>query len=229
MDFRWNSSSRRPEPRHYIRSMSLPLVVASAIAGPIVGANVWRLGPREDRRFRSRSGYSATAVTTGLFIGMALATDNWALVLAGWILVTGLVSASWIDLLTHRLPRQVSYSILGAGLPFLIVAAFLEDEPRRILWAILGVFMATAIMAVLYLIGRGALGAGDVRLAPTLGLFLGWHGPRAVFYGVFLGFVLTTIVSIVLLALRRLDRKDEIPMGPFLMIGTLIMFIGAAV
>ncbi|MFM8381386.1 MAG: prepilin peptidase [Actinomycetota bacterium] len=209
--------------------MFLPLVVASAIAGPIVGANVWRIGPREGRRFRTRTGYTAMIVTAGLFIGMALVTDNWALVISGWILIAGLVSASWIDLLTHRLPRQVSYSILGAGLPFLVVAALLDDETGRIAWVGLGLLMATAIMAILYLIGRGALGAGDVRLAPTLGAFLGWYGPGAVFYGIFLGFVLTTIVSIVLLALRRLDRKDEIPMGPFLMIGTLIMFIGAAV
>lgn len=209
--------------------MSLPLVVASAIAGPLVGANVWRIGPREGRRFRSLAGYTATIVTFGLFVGMASVTDNWALVIAGWILSSGLVSASWIDLLTHRLPRQVSYSILGAGLPFLIMAAVLEDESERIVWVFLGLLMATAIMAVLYLIGRGALGAGDVRLAPTLGAFLGLHGPRAVFYGIFLGFVLATVVSIVLLALKRLDRKDEVPMGPFLMIGTLIMFIGAAV
>ena len=209
--------------------MSLPLVVAASIAGPIVGANLWRIGPREGRQFRTRTGYTATIIALGLFVGMALVTDNWALVIAGWILIAGLVSASWIDLLTHRLPRQVSYSTLGAGLPFLIVAAVLEDESGRIVWVFLGLFMATAIMAILYLIGRGALGAGDVRLAPTLGAFLGWYGPRAVFYGVFLGFVAATFVSIVLLALKRLDRKDEVPMGPFLMVGTLIMFIGAAV
>lgn len=209
--------------------MSLPLVVASVIAGPIVGANVWRIGPREARQFRTRTGYTAMIITAGLFIGMALVTDNWALVIAGWILIAGLVSASWIDLLTHRLPRQVSYSILGAGVPFLVVAALLDDESGRIVWTGLGILMATAIMALLYLIGRGALGAGDVRLAPTLGAFLGWYGPRAVFYGVFLGFVTATVVSIVLLASRRLGRKDEIPMGPFLMVGTLIMFIGAAI
>lgn len=209
--------------------MSLPLVVAASIAGPIVGANVWRIGPREGRRFRSRAGFAASIITLGLFVGMASVSDNWALVIAGWILISGLVSASWIDLLTHRLPRQVSYSVLGAGLPFLIMAAVLDDEPGRIVWVFLGLLMATAIMAILYLIGRGALGAGDVRLAPTLGAFLGWYGPRAVFYGVFLGFVVATIVSILLLAARRLERTDEIPMGPFLMVGTLIMFIGAAI
>lgn len=209
--------------------MSLPLVVAASIAGPIVGANVWRIGPREGRRFRSRAGFAASIITLGLFVGMASVSDNWALVIAGWILTSGLVSASWIDLLTHRLPRQVSYSVLGAGLPFLIMAAVLDDEPGRIVWVFLGLLMATAIMAILYLIGRGALGAGDVRLAPTLGAFLGWYGPRAVFYGVFLGFVVATIVSILLLAARRLERTDEIPMGPFLMVGTLIMFIGAAI
>jgi len=161
-----------------------------------------------------------------LYITMALVTDNWALMIAGWILIAGLVSASWIDLLTHRLPRRISYSILFTGLPFLIVAAFIDDSPRRIGLAFGGLVMATAIVGALYVIGRGALGGGDVRLAPALGLYLGWHGLRAVYYGVFLGFILAAVASLGMLLLRRLGRKDEIPMGPFLATGTLAVFIG---
>lgn len=202
-------------------------VVVSVVAGLVAGANVWRIGPGENRRFRTRLGYSALILTTGLYVWMASVTDNLALIIAGWILIAGLVSAAWIDLLTHRLPRQVSYSILAVGLPFLVVAGLVEDEPRRIGLALVGLLLATVIMGILYLVGRGALGAGDVRLAPTLGLYLGWHGLEEVFYGIFLGFVLAAVVSIVMLVLRRVGRKDEIPMGPFLVIGTLVVFIGA--
>ena len=198
------------------------------IVGLVAGANLWRIGPREDRQLRSPLGYSAVVLTTGLSVVMAVVTENWALLIAGWILIAGLVSASWIDLLTHRLPRQVSYAILAAGLPFLVVAALVEDEPRRIGTAGLGLVLATVIMGALYLIGRGALGAGDVRLAPTLGLFLGWHDLSAVYFGIFLGFILAAVASIGMLIARRLGRKDEIPMGPFLVMGTLAVFLVSA-
>lgn len=208
--------------------MPLAIVIFSAIVGLIAGANIYRLGSNENRRFRSPAGYGALLVTVALYITMALVTDNWALMIAGWILIAGLVSASWIDLLTHRLPRQISYTILFTGLPFLIVAAFIDDSPRRIGLAFAGLVLATAIMGVLYVLGRGALGAGDVRLAPALGLYLGWHELRAVYYGIFLGFILAAVVSLGMLLLRRLGRKDEIPMGPFLVIGTLVVFLAAA-
>lgn len=218
-----------PGEGHYIREVLLVRIVVAVVAGLVAGANVWRIGPREDRHFRTPLGYSALVVTTGLYVWMASVSDDWALIIAGWILIAGLVSAAWIDLLTHRLPRQVSYAILIAGLPFLVVASLVEDEPRRIGLAFLGLLLATVIMGILYLVGRGALGAGDVRLAPTLGLYLGWHGLEEVFYGIFLGFVLAAVVSIGMLILRRVGRKDEIPMGPFLVIGTLVVFIGATV
>ena len=208
--------------------MPVAVVIFSVVAGIIVGTNIWRIGPPADRRFRTPAGYAALVVTVILYITMALVTENWALMLAGWILIAGLVSASWIDLLTHTLPRQLSYAILFLGAPFLIAAALIDDSPRRIGLAFGGLVLATVIVGILYLIGRGALGAGDVRLAPTLGLFLGWHGLRTVYYGIFLGFIAAAVVSLVLILTRRLNRKDEIPMGPFLVAGTLAMFIGTA-
>jgi leader peptidase (prepilin peptidase)/N-methyltransferase len=206
----------------------LAVVIFSAAVGIIVGANIWRLGPPADRRFRTPAGYTALVVTIILYITMALVTENWALMVAGWILIAGLVSASWIDLLTHTLPRQLSYAILFLGVPFITVAALLDDSPRRIGLAFGGLIMATVIVGVLYLIGRGALGAGDVRLAPTLGLYLGWHGLRAVYYGIFLGFILAAVVSLLLIVTRKFTRHDEIPMGPFLVAGTLAIFFAAA-
>lgn len=208
--------------------MAVIEVVASIVAGSIAGANVWRIGPREERTFRSPAGYAALVITMAMYIAMALVSSNWALIMAGWVLIAGLVSAAWIDLLTHRLPRQVSYLTLFAGAPFLVGAAFVDDDPGRLLQCLLGLLLATGIIGVLYLIGRGALGAGDVRLAPTLGLYLGWHGLEAVYYGIFLGFIVAAVVSLALIVTRRLTRKDEIPMGPFLVAGTLAVFISSA-
>lgn len=207
--------------------MPVAVVLLSAAVGCLAGINIWRIGPRAERVFRTPTGYVALIVTIILYITMALVTENWALIIAGWILIAGLVSASWIDLLTHTLPRQLSYAILLLGMPFLIAAALIDDSPRRIGLAFGGLILATVIVGILYLIGRGALGAGDVRLAPTLGLYLGWHGLQAVYYGIFLGFILAAVISLVLIVTKKLGRKDDIPMGPFLVAGSLMVFIGA--
>ncbi|MBV8388135.1 MAG: prepilin peptidase, partial [Acidimicrobiia bacterium] len=72
------------------------------------------------------------------------------------------------------------------------------------------------------LISPRGMGFGDVRLSFLLGLFLGWLDLRHVFLGVFVGFLLGSIVGLVLMALRRRGRRDHIPFGPFLAAGAVI-------
>lgn len=69
--------------------------------------------------------------------------------------------------------------------------------------------------------GRG-FGFGDVKLAPSLGLILGW--PRVI-VGVFLAFVIGAVVSILLIALRKKKFKQTIAFGPFLVLGTVIALV----
>jgi leader peptidase (prepilin peptidase)/N-methyltransferase len=74
---------------------------------------------------------------------------------------------------------------------------------------------------VLHLVNPGGMGFGDVKLAPTLGLALGWYGWSAVVAGTLVGFGLGAGVGLVLLAMRRVDRRTPIPFGPFMLLGAL--------
>jgi prepilin signal peptidase PulO-like enzyme (type II secretory pathway) len=69
--------------------------------------------------------------------------------------------------------------------------------------------------------GRG-FGFGDVKLAPSLGLILGW--PRVI-PGVFLAFVIGAVVSIILIVFGKKKFKQTIAFGPFLVVGTVIALI----
>ncbi len=81
----------------------------------------------------------------------------------------------------------------------------------------------TMFFAVLYWgTGKKGFGLGDVKLAPSLGLLLGW--PQMV-VGIFLSFVFGAIVSLFLLALGKKKMKQTIPFGPFLVIGTVISLL----
>lgn len=141
------------------------------------------------------------------------------------VLMAGLVSLSWIDLHTKRLPREISYTTAAIGLPVLALAAALDDEWRRIPAMAIGAGISFGLMFVIYLGSRGGLGDGDVRLSPVLGAFLGWLNPGLAAVGLFFGFAVGAMVSVVLLILRRAGRRTAVPFGPFLALGTVLALL----
>jgi leader peptidase (prepilin peptidase)/N-methyltransferase len=85
----------------------------------------------------------------------------------------------------------------------------------------LGVCALLTLYFLLHLINPAGMGFGDVKLAPALGMALGWYGWGAVLAGTFAGFALGAVAGLTLLALRRADRKTAIPFGPFMLLGAL--------
>ena len=139
-----------------------------------------------------------------------------ALALAGAPLVV-------IDYELHRLPDRL---VLAAGLlggVLLVVAAAVQGQWSPLLR---GVEAGAAVFAVLFalaFISPSGFGLGDVKLGGVIGLFLGWFGWRYVFYGVFAGFLLGSVVGIALLLARRGTRKTAIAFGPMLLAGPLLV------
>jgi len=84
-------------------------------------------------------------------------------------------------------------------------------------------------MWILYAVSRGGMGDGDVRLSPLLGAYLGWLGLPYVPIGLFLGFLLGSVVGVGAMVIGRAGRKTALPFGPFLAAGTLLtVFVGRA-
>jgi leader peptidase (prepilin peptidase)/N-methyltransferase len=138
------------------------------------------------------------------------------------ILGAALVALVWIDLHEFRLPREITYTAFVLSLIVLVVAALVDDEPRKIYEALLGAGIALAIMGVIYLASRGGMGDGDVRLAPLLGLHLGYIEPGIVPIGLFLGFAIGAVVGVVMMTVGKAGRKTALPFGPFLAAGTVL-------
>jgi leader peptidase (prepilin peptidase) / N-methyltransferase len=168
--------------------------------------------------------------TAGLFVAMAAKFGATWDTVAFCVLSAGLVALSWIDLRTRRLPREITYVTAALGAPLLVIAALVGDEPRRVITMVAGAAIALAFMALLYVLSRGGLGDGDVRLSPLLGAYLGWLGLPYVPVGLFLGFLFGSVVGLAAMAVGRAGRKTAIPFGPFLAAGTIVaVFIGRAV
>jgi prepilin signal peptidase PulO-like enzyme (type II secretory pathway) len=79
---------------------------------------------------------------------------------------------------------------------------------------------------LLALLRPGQLGGGDIKLAGLIGLGLGWP---TVIAGAVLAFVLTAVVSLALLAARRIGLHDAICFGPFMLGGALLAILASGI
>lgn len=137
-------------------------------------------------------------------------------------LVTSLVILSAIDLEHHRLPdRLLLPAGIAAGILFLVAAASSGG------WSDLGRAGLGALAYFLPMLGIGVIapagmGGGDIKLSAYLGLHLGWLGLLSVLVGALAGFLAGGVAGVALLVSRRKGRKDPIPFGPFMAVGTLI-------
>jgi leader peptidase (prepilin peptidase)/N-methyltransferase len=165
--------------------------------------------------------------TASLFVAMAVEFGlSWELA-AYCVLSAGLVALSVIDLETQRLPREITYVTMAIGAPLLVVAALVAHEPERIWMAALGAVIYVALLGLIYLVSRGGMGDGDVRLSPLLGMYLGWSNPGLVPISLFLASIAGSVVGIAMMLLGRGGRQSAIPFGPFLAAGTIAtIFVG---
>lgn len=90
--------------------------------------------------------------------------------------------------------------------------------------SLMGMLMGFLVFGLCYLVSRGGMGAGDVKLVTVLGFYLG----GAVIMPVMILVVLSSaIYSIVNLARKKTNLKAEIPFAPFVLIGTILaMMLG---
>ncbi|MGW0857947.1 prepilin peptidase [Streptomyces sp. NPDC002690] len=161
---------------------------------------------------------AATAVACAL---LAAATGTRP-ELAVWLLlapVAGLLAA--VDHRVHRLPDELTLPLAGAAAVLLGVASLLPEHDGSWTGALLGGAALGCFYLVLYLINPNGMGFGDVKLALSLGVVLGWYGWPVLVAGGFAGFLFGAVYGLGLLVLRRANRRTGIPFGPFMITGAL--------
>jgi leader peptidase (prepilin peptidase) / N-methyltransferase len=128
-----------------------------------------------------------------------------------------------IDHEQHRLPNRLVYPMAAGAVVLLFAAAASRDDWSDLLRAGEAGAAVFAVLYVIMLVSPRSFGYGDARLGGVLGLYLGFDGWAAVYYGILGGFVLGAAVALVLLAARRASRKTAIAFGPMLVLGTLLV------
>ncbi len=97
-----------------------------------------------------------------------------------------------------------------------------EVGPGFVVSSLLGGATGFGLMMLPYLISRGGMGAGDVKLAALIGLVTGFP---LVLVALLVGIVAGGLVAATLLVSRLVRRKDPIPFGPFLAMGAMVSLV----
>jgi leader peptidase (prepilin peptidase) / N-methyltransferase len=183
-------------------------------------------------RIRISPRYPLVELTTGVaFAGvtgwlLAGSLSRWALP-AFLYLAAISIALVLIDLDLHRLPNRIvlpSYPVLAA---LLLLPSVLDRDWRSVLHAAIGAAALWAFYFLLMMINPNGMGYGDVKLAGLLGMFLGWLGWSQLVVGAAAGFLLGGVLSVLLLAFRRVGRKSMIPFGPFMLAGAWLAVFAA--
>ncbi|WP_329382327.1 A24 family peptidase [Streptomyces sp. NBC_01716] len=168
-------------------------------------------------------------VITALVCGALAAATGPRPELAVWLLLAPFaVLLALVDRNVHRLPDQLTLPLALAAAVLLGIAALLPADGGSWPTALLGGLALGACYFVLFLINPNGMGFGDVKLALSLGVVLGWHGWAVLFVGAFAGFLFGSLYGLGLMLLRRANRKSAIPFGPFMITGALLgLVLGA--
>jgi leader peptidase (prepilin peptidase)/N-methyltransferase len=169
------------------------------------------------------------AGTAGLFGALGLRVGaSW--VLPALLLLGGAgLALALIDLEFGRLPFAITVPLLAA-LALLLVPASIADGWSPAGTALLSAVAWIAVYGGIWLVttGRG-MGLGDVVLAPSLGLALGWLGWGPSLVGLLGGFGLGALVGVALIASGRVQRRAQLPFGPYMLGGAALgVFAGPA-
>ena len=141
----------------------------------------------------------------------------------GWELVSALVYLGlfipifFIDLENGIIPDALVFPgmALALGFSFVLGRPLLRDT-------LAGGGVGFGLMLLPYLLSRGGMGFGDVKFAGLMGLV---NGFPLVAVGLLFAFVTGGLLASLLLLFRVKGRKDPVPLGPFLVAGSVFALL----
>lgn len=174
--------------------------------------------------------YVVLEVLTALLFAGAAARLGFNVALPAVLAATAtLVALSAVDLERLLLPKRIVYPGTAVALVLLVLAALVDGAWGRLADAAACGGAWFALFFLINLVSPRALGFGDVRLSPLLGLVLGWLGWRYAVVGFFAANLLGAVVGVVLIAAGRMQRRQPIPYGVFLAAGTVATVLAGPV
>ena len=137
------------------------------------------------------------------------------------ILLAAMFVIAWIDWHDRRIPNKILVLLLAARGILLCIewAAYPEYGFSLLLSVLFGLLTGGGMFLLASVISRGGIGMGDIKLFAVTGSYMGSGSILAV---IFLTVMASAVYSVVMLLLKKVKLKEEIPFAPFILVGTVL-------
>jgi leader peptidase (prepilin peptidase) / N-methyltransferase len=172
--------------------------------------------------------YSIVELTTGALFGAVAWVWGLSPLLPALLVFTwSLVVATAIDLEHRMIPNRLTYRLPFVLLPLLVFAAWMDDawlDLRR------GVIAGIAIPLIMFLLsevfrlvrGQSGMGMGDVKLAVSIGLVVGYLGGMELVVFAYGSIIAAVVIAVGLMLAGKAKLASRIPFGPYLALGAML-------
>ncbi|SDQ43427.1 prepilin peptidase [Virgibacillus salinus] len=161
--------------------------------------------------------YPVIELFTGILFALSYSLLGLNLEIITAILLISMLMIILVSDITYML---IPNRVLLFFLPLFIIIRIIQ--PLNPWWSsILGVIIGITILALIIIISRGGMGAGDMKLFGILGIIL---GVDKVLLAFFLSCMIGAIIGMMLLLFRVIERNQPVPFGPYIVAATLITY-----
>lgn len=180
---------------------------------------VWQRGRCRNCRQKISPLYPFVELAVGFGFSIMLLVFGWNMELLVALALVSLFSIIFVsDLVYMIIPDRI---ILFFAILFVLFRATLAPlNPWWDAWA--GAVVGYILLFIVYLIYPNGIGGGDVKLFTVLGFVLGW---KLTLVAIMLSSLCGAIGGGVGMMLGRIKRREPIPFGPFIILGSLTAYL----
>ena len=135
------------------------------------------------------------------------------------------ITMGYIDFKEHIIPNPLVLTGMGIWGIGAVIEVLLGKTPIKELlsFSLLGFAVCGGLLLVLAVILKSGLGMGDVKMFAMLGLLYGLGDTYSL---LICTMIPMAIFALILLAIKKVDRKASLPMAPFTVLAFLVGILG---
>lgn len=155
-----------------------------------------------------------------LFLIRRQSFDAFGLLQSELLLILGYIVAVK-DIKEKRIPNESVLALLVCWVLTMLpqFAVDMERALGTLKGSAFGFAIGGGLFLLVYLVSRNGLGGGDVKFMAVAGLYLGLNG---ILPSMLYGSILAALFGLGLILLKKIGRRDTIPLAPFLYAGIVI-------
>ena len=158
-----------------------------------------------------------------LMIFMILNNNSLIQIMINYLFFSFLLIIFFIDLDHKIIPNRLTYSLAIIGI---VLNFYKFDFYQALYFTSLGSLIGGGpILLLMYIFkkirGVDGMGMGDIKLFIVLGIWFGWLNCLLI---IFISAILGSIIGIGGILFKKVQSRQELPFGPFIVISTLIIY-----